>query len=214
MQLPTYPSLLSGVALYCSTASDLRGLPGPPGWGGEALCHPRGPFVLADKGQESQRPPREEGHAQLKLQTTLQLLFHILEEPLMAHGLIPMSKVIRSLLLISEEMAKKQILEEATTRPAKHHFSGSGTEGDLHPEMAAPALPAAQEADSQRRETQETNRGGLTAWPLCWPGACAPQSPTGLSHHHTNQLFAAEGHRSCLITALYAETHHTVSQAH
>lgn len=46
------------------------------------MCHPRGELQT---GQQS----RDLAEPKLKLQTTLQLLFHVLQKPLMAHGLIP-----------------------------------------------------------------------------------------------------------------------------
>lgn len=67
-------------------------------------------------------------------------------------------------------MDEKQILEEATTQPAKHHLPGSGTEGYLHPDTAAPAFPAAQEAPS----TEEVP----TPWRPQHRGE-KPRKPTG-----------------------------------
>lgn len=52
------------------------------------MCHPRGELQTQDSKDRDLPEPK------LELQTTLQLLFHTLQKPLMAQGLIPMSKVI------------------------------------------------------------------------------------------------------------------------
>lgn len=75
--------------------------------------------------------------------------------------------------------------------PAEHHFPGSWHRGVLH--------PGVERSPGNQQELADNLAPTLASCPC-------PPNPAGLSHQHLEQLLAAEGHRSCLITALHAET--------